>query len=678
MSGPSTSSAATRVAPSPGQLNHPAKAIYFATGSPQLALADIERLGLTANGTALRVVSPAAGCERLRANAVLKKAGVIAYSHGRAVWVWLRLMAFLGFTRNTELICLNTPQNYRLMKLLAFSLRGRGRFSTGRTQTPSVSILGMLRLSWHNYLIRREQRINEMPVLVIGSGSARTMRLIAARLRERYPRERLVAWLPASIAKSLESTFDEMRVFPQGFGSCVPAALRLLREGRKFKAAVIPCTNEFDRWMKLTTLLVPLREKKIYNEVGDGFDLEQARSGFRHLQWRFLRTDRKLAWPVAVIGSASGYYLEKIVASLRKSFPGSEIHGWLGPLQSASVGHLFDVVHTLPGTGPSLRTIFGVLARGRMYRCWIVPCTDEPFRWLKWLAFCLPLRRRMLYNETGDGFPLRSVATVWEHVCWRLRHKFTFQFLSGSSDSPLLHRLIHVPAYALRLALATPLLLRATRRRRHPRDPEVKRVTMIVLGSARSEAILRATEHENPNGVVTTVEKIDPEADIVNALFRSAESGTADFICLCDGECRVSAGGWLEQLLKPFDDTVAQVGPELTFDGTSNVYQGAFFDTQGGTFWNTNSAARFHAREQWLEVAALPAFCLVVRREALLSIASDYRRTREHSGCHPKDTMSELGHLFAINGWKSICNTEVSAFYPLETRSQQLHLSAAT
>jgi hypothetical protein len=670
-----TAGTAAPVSSPKGDSNHAAKTIYFATGSPELALQDIERLGLATQATALRVVSPSVGCARLRANPALNKSGVIAYSHGRAVLVWLRLMAFLGFARHTDVICLNTPQNYRLLKLLAFSLRGRGRFSTGEGQTPEVSVLGMARLSWHNYWIRNEARFSEKPILVIGSGSARSLRLIAAKLRDRYPGQRLTAWLPSSLA-ALSDVFDDTVATPRS-GSALRTATQLWKQRKNFKAAVIPCTNEFNRWMKLVSLLTPLRRKKIYNELGDSFELARIQSGLRHLQWRFLKTDRKLAWPVAVIGSASGYYLEKIVVSVRRSFPGSEVHGWLGPLQTASAAHLFDVVHPLTTTSPSITTAVSLLARGRRYRNWIIPCTDEPFRWLKCLAFCVPLRSRMLYNEVGDGFALRSAATVWEHICWRLRYKFTVQFLSGSSDSTLLQRLVHVPSYALRLAAAGPLLFRATRPQRHSVQTR-KTVKVLVSGHGDSDAALPTAVSDTMNGIVVSVDQVPPEADIIDMLFQSAKSSTADYICILDGKCRVSSTGWLEQLLEAFDETIAQVGPELKSEGTLDVYQGALFDGRGGIIWNTNSAARYHAREQWLEVAALSSLCVVVRRQALLSVAADYKRLRSRSGRKSDDAMGELGRLFAINGWISICNTNVSAFYPLKTRADQLQFSTAT
>jgi hypothetical protein len=74
----------------------------------------------------------------------------------------------------------------------------------------------------------------------------------------------------------------------------------------------------------------------------------------------------------------------------------------------------------------------------------------------------------------------------------------------------------------------------------------------------------------------------------------------------------------------------------------------------------------------------LSSLCVVVRRQALLSVAPDYKTLRRRSGRNSDEAMGELGRLLAINGWISICNTEVSAFYPLKTRADQLQLSTAT
>ena len=658
-------------------LLHPAKAIYFATGAPELALRDITRLGLASNGTALRVVSPQAGCQAMARHPMLRNTPVIPYTPGRALWVWLRLLGFLGLTRNAEMICLHTPQNYRLLKLLAFSLRGRGRFSTGEGSTQEISVLGMVRLSWHNYWIRHEQRVRAMPMLVIGSGSARSLRLIAARLRSRFPGQRIVAWLPASLADELAGTFDETVAIGSGFGNYLATAGRLLRRCRQFKASIIPCTNEFNRWMKIPALLCPLRQKEIYNEVGDAFKVADSRGVMRHARWRFFRTNRKLAWPIAVVGSASGFYLEKIVASLRQSFPGSELHGWLSPPQAGSAAHLFDVVYPLPEGGLSVSAA-RLIARGRRYRSWVIPCTDEPFRLLKLLAFCIPLPNRRLYNETGDGFPLRQLSTVWRHIFWRLRYKFTFQILSGSAGSSLLRRLVHIPSYAVRLASAVPQLLMATRAgKRKPAQSSAalaRSVEVLATQGAESSAALAMAFTDPAGRLAVKVQELHSDRNIFDQLSSAALSSSAEYICILDGQCNLTTSGWLERLIGAFDETVAQVGPELYRPDSRSACQGAFFDGSGGLVWNTNSAARFHGRPELLEVAALPWVCLVIRREALLQAIPQCAQQRSSL----EWIMAGLCHELAVNGWLSICNTEVAVSHPLKAPTGQLQLSTAS
>lgn len=667
---PSQPSPASR----PGTSRPAPKTVYFATGSPELALRDIARLGITSSGTALRIVSPGDSARQISEHPSLRNTPVMAYSPASALWVWLKLLTFLGFTRNADLICLSTPQSHRLLKLLAFSLRGRGRFSTGEGETTSFSVLNMLRLSWHNYWIRHEQRVLAMPLLLIGSASPRSLRLIAARLRERFPGQKLVAWLPQELAGEVPDLFDEVHAVPAGAGNCLLTVFRLLRISRRFRASFVPCTNDFHRWMKLPALLLPFRAKEVYNEVGDSFKFADWSSGLRHLHWRFLGTRRKLAWPVAVIGSASGYYLEKIVASLRKSFPGSEIHGWLAPLQAESAGHLFDVVHRLPSSGPSAGSLRMLLARGGRYRSWIVPCTEEPFRWLKLTTLLLPLPQRRLYNETGDGFPLREVPTVWRHICWRLRYKFTFQFLSASPESTLLHRLVHVPAYAVRLASSAPLLLRATRRK-PPTSTSARKPTVEVLASPSAESSAALQTAFNPAGsAALRTRELSGEGDVFEQLWAAASSSDAEFLCLLDGHCELTSFGWLGTLLDSFDETVAQAGPELLRTDKQELCQGSFFDNSGALVWNTNSAARFHSRPQLLEVGALPWVCLVIRREALLQVGKQCQRRRAGS----EWVLAELSYQFAVNGWLSICNTDVSISHPMQARAKQLHLSTAS
>ncbi len=673
-----------------GGLNHPAKAVYFATGSPDVAARDLVRLGLSSNGTALRVVCPRSGMATLTRQAALRPNQLVAYSSFRALWAWLRILSFLGFTRDAEIICLSAPQNFRFMKMLAFSFRGRGRFSTGEGDCTELSLLDLLRLHWDQYWNCREQRIQAMPLAVIGSASAKSLRMIVASLRVRYPGKQITGWLQKSDAAAVAEVFDEVRIVPSGFFLRPISEMSLLLSGRKFISWIIPYTNEYSRWMKFSALLWPLRCRQIYNELGDAFPLSDWGSLWRHFRWRFIKTDRRFGWPVAVAGSASGFYLEKIVASVRVRFPGSELHGWLGPLQAESAGHLFDVVHRLDGTGNSISTAWRMLQVGRNYRSWIVPCTDEPFRWLKFLALALPLRSRYLYNEVGDGFPLRDISTTWRHFFWRLRYKFTFQFLSSSSDSSadrsMPRRLIHVPAYALRLLLAAPILFRANQTSKASGQNRFTcapaSVDLMVIGPqddkwAGPPAITSASTR-----VSVRVVEPDGNTELFEQVWQRARNSDADYICILDSQCQPTAANWLEQMLEAFDETVAQVGPQLRGGDHQTICQGALIGPDGQVCWNTNSAARFHARPEWLEVQALPWVCLVIRRTALLQTLPQTLLQVEATGTTPRPANQwihdDLCRLFSNNGWLSICNSSVTVAHPLVSRVEQVTRSSAT
>jgi hypothetical protein len=174
--------------------------------------------------------------------------------------------------------------------------------------------------------------------------------------------------------------------------------------------------------------------------------------------------------PVGVIGSASGFYLVKIVKVLRARYPGAPLHGVLLPSGVASGAPLFDVVHVVkPGWLSALGEAFRVARSRRAYQRWIIPCTDEPYLFLKLLAFLWPLTRRQIYNELGDGFAVRDVRTLWAHFRWRLRGHLSFQIVAGTAGKSVALRVVHLFLYALRLlggaALLSVARLRAVRNR---------------------------------------------------------------------------------------------------------------------------------------------------------------------------------------------------------------------
>ena len=315
---------------------HPAKVVYFATGTAAEVAVDFARLRLGGNGTRLRVVAPADFALQLAQAVSLRSDKVLSYRAPLAPLIWLRLLGFLGFSSNVEVLCLTSPQRFRFLKFLALTLRGRVVFS------------------------------------------------------------------PISGAR-----------VPLGFWDLAGIWRRQRRDAR-----------------------------------------EAARKGL----------------PVGVVGSASGYYLEKIVPRLRARYPDAPIHGLVSAKATPSTRARFDSVRVLrPGLWGVLRETPRLTRDRKEYQRWVIPFTDEPYRGLKVAGFFWPLCRRQIYNELADGFAVRDLRTLWRHFRWRLRDRMSFQIVSGTGERNALLRGAQLALYGLRLLVAVPVLtwalLRSYRRR---------------------------------------------------------------------------------------------------------------------------------------------------------------------------------------------------------------------
>jgi hypothetical protein len=322
----------------PVREKHPGKVIYFATGTLAEVSADFSRLRLSGNGTRLRVVAPAEFSARLVQTSQVKPGEVLAYRPSTGLLVWIRLLGFLRFSGDAEILCLTSPRRFRFLKFLALTLRGRVVFSP----------------------------IN------------------GARV-------------------------------PLGF-------------------------------LDLTRIW--LRQRR---DAGE---------------------DQRKNLPVGVVGSASGYYLEKIVPAVRRRYPEAPVHGILLPSATPSTVSLFDSVRVLePGLVGTLGETLRLIRVRNRYQRWVLPCTDEPYQSLKFLAFFWPLSRRQIYNELSDGFAARDLRTLWRHLQWRLRDRMSFQIVDGTASRSLPMRCVHLGLYVLRLAASVPLLGLARLRARRYRLP---------------------------------------------------------------------------------------------------------------------------------------------------------------------------------------------------------------
>ena len=247
--------------------------------------------------------------------------------------------------------------------------------------------------------------------------------------------------------------------------------LRLLAFLGFSRRCVVVCLSARQRFRFLKFLALTLRGRVLFSPTaGERIPLSPLDlAGIWLRQTLDAREERRKNFPIGVIGSASGFYLEKIIPVLRKRYPGAPLHGLLLPQGAASAAHLFDSVQFLePGWAGALRQGFRLLRSRKTYQRWVVPCTNEPYRSLKLLAFVWPLSRRQIYNELGDGFPVRKVSTLWWHFRWRLRDRLVYQIVAGTAGKSAPLRIAHLLLYGVRLLSAAPVLamarLRALRR----------------------------------------------------------------------------------------------------------------------------------------------------------------------------------------------------------------------
>jgi hypothetical protein len=272
-------------APGP-PLRHPEKLVYFATGSPAEVAADFRRLQLAGNGTGLRVVAPSRTAEALRQQGLFRREELVSYWPLSAPFLWLRLLAFLGFSRRTVVVCLSARQRFRFLKFLALTLRGRVLFSpTGGERVP-LSPLDLAGIWLRQRLDAREESRRDFPIGVVGSASGYYLGKIVPVLRRHYPGAPLHGLLLPQGAACVAHLFDSVQLVRPGWVGSSCQWLQLLRSRKAYQRWVVPCTNEPYRSLKLLAFVWPLSRRQIYNELGDGFPVRKLSTLWGHLRWR--------------------------------------------------------------------------------------------------------------------------------------------------------------------------------------------------------------------------------------------------------------------------------------------------------------------------------------------------------------------------------------------------------
>ena len=223
------------------------KAVLFVTGEVGGAVEAVARVRSGLAPADLRVLVRVEQREELVRVAGLLPHQVLGFSANAWLWVWLRLLWFLGWSRQVQVICL-TAGHSRALKLLAFALRGRVTFTLPAGEAISLALPAFLWLTWKTFGGRPGD------ICLLGTA-------------ERKQLDRIVS----------------LRVFSPGFWRDL---LSLSLGRRRSGHLVIPCTNEGYTHIKVLGFGVPLGLREIYNENGDAYLARRLRLLWRHFSWR--------------------------------------------------------------------------------------------------------------------------------------------------------------------------------------------------------------------------------------------------------------------------------------------------------------------------------------------------------------------------------------------------------
>jgi hypothetical protein len=463
------------------------KAVLFATGSLDTAAAEARALRERLGAESVTVVAAPGEVATLREQCECE---VLPGGISNV----LRLRAALG-SGDAEVLCLSNGHGHRAMKLLAYALRGSVIFVRPGGRAP----LSLPAFFWFTF--SRWLRANG--ALLIGSASPATLERLAADLRVRRPDAVVevlanpglldfarVAWhwrryrylsipwtgeghsllkaaawfLPCGQREIYNEAGDSFAVRRVG--------VLLAHIGRRMRDQTVRLWNglRYAAWRAgdgLRTIWNGLRYAAWWTRdrarsAGNGLRYAawwigdrtlSAGNGLRYAAWWI--GDRTLsAWygmlaippGITVIGSASGYYMKGIVADLRKKHPGAPVYGILPDRLIAPASRLFDRVIPMRA-GAILRHAFGRTRTGYF----AIPCTNEGYNRYKVLGALLPLGRRLIYNENGDGYPVRRLSTMVEHGFWRLRHRLFYQAFTEHRGRSWLVLGMHLLLYPFRL-----------------------------------------------------------------------------------------------------------------------------------------------------------------------------------------------------------------------------------
>ncbi len=381
------------------------KAVLFVVGRVREAAQELPRLRAHLPPGGLRVVVGAGHREELVRLGNLPAEQVLPYSPSSWLLLWMRLLWFLGWSRQVRVLCASNG-NSGSLKLLAFALRGRVTFTAPGREALTLRLPRFLWLAFKTVGRRPGE------ICLVGTAGQERLERILADLRSRYPSAVIHALLPAD-ANGLPADSTALLSARGLLAAC--------RRRPRFATVVIPCTGDRQWGLKLLAWCLPLGYREIYNENYDFCSARDVHVLLRHAWWRLRTAPNR----ITVLATASPSRLAGIVAQVRRQHPNAPCHG-LVPPRLAAAANLFDSATILRAGSPA--TYLAVLARAfgrRRSGYLVVPCTGEGYGLLKLLFWLLPLGRRELHNEFGDSCRARDFGLLFGHLRWRLTHRLT-------------------------------------------------------------------------------------------------------------------------------------------------------------------------------------------------------------------------------------------------------------
>ena len=572
-----------------------------------------------------------------------------------------------------------SPEHNRILKVLSLALPGKLFVSQ-----PGAELSRLRRGELFTSKIVRAIEATG-PICVVGSASEESIERILPAVRERFPGIDIQGVFITSGDQVVHNGFDRVISTRSALFAYLKLLPNIVGKGR-YRRIVLPLTDEGFTALKVCIGLLPFIRIEAYNEHLDSFSLRNVISFARHLVWRYSedRTKKKIAatlhfqsLPVAVVGSASAYYLKKIVPVVRERFPNLPIHGYLPESVAGPARGLFDSVTILPSNAFPLFWKSIWLSRKKVQSL-VVPLTDEKYFWYQLAAFVfLHAGPKQIFNEVADGFRLSDVSMVFRHFRWRLKDSLVYQIVAGTAGKNPLVRAFHLIFYPCRLIRGSILLakvelaskLRSFSAKKSSANEDAS-VAVICLDTANRDGETELPVFGKNSAriqLATTVGNSESFHELVQQVDIAIRGSQATFVCLFDSKCQVQGEGWLDRILAAFDTNTAQVGPAIADSLRGRTNRGALLSGTKDLNWVGADDVCYIQKPEYLKVDALPWNCVVIRRSAYISVGGFGNTCSNKWPLIERDFCQKL----AAGGWVSVCHNDVVASLKSSTTTEE-------